>query len=118
MTDNQILDPVIEEVGVEPEYQTLTDTEKDDHVVNFMKAQETDLYLHNINKQRYETMLQNLPEGKWKERVQTLLDETNERIQEVSSTIEATKPQMPDQTRVDSALARIAEKEKGVVASG
>jgi len=93
------------------DYKTLKQEEMDDAVISFYKAQEMDLYLHNINKQRYEAMLETLPEGKFRDRVQGLLDETNSRIAEVEAILVATVPQLPQKEAIASSLARLEQKE-------
>lgn len=85
---------------------TLTQDEMDDALVNTHKANEMDLYIHGVNKERYETMLQTLPDGKFKDRITGLLAETNDRILEVSSILDATTPQLPPAERVTASLDR------------
>jgi DNA-directed RNA polymerase subunit F len=92
------------------QYQVLTQDEQDDIVVEFMKAQERDLFCHQINAERYEKMLRTLPAGDWKTRVEKLHKDTKARMAEVSSIIEGTKPQMPLATRLAAATKRLSSK--------
>ena len=89
------------------EYQLLTEEERDAIIVEFMKAQERDKFCHEINLQRYEAMLRTLPDGEWKNSIQKLRDETVERLGEVNSIIEATKPQVPPVERISKALQKL-----------
>ncbi len=90
-------------------YQLLTPDEQDDIIAGFLLAQERDLYSHTINKQRFESMLATLPDGTWKKRVQELKDQTDSRLNEVQTIIEATKAQLPSQLRLDAAKARMVK---------
>jgi Tfp pilus assembly protein PilO len=92
-------------------YKTLKQDEMQEVIVSFYKGQETDLYVHNINKERYEEMLKTLPEGPFKTRVEKLLAETNERIEEVSAILAATEKQLPAQNEIDTVLASLELKE-------
>ena len=88
-------------------YKVITQDEMDDVIVRTFKANEMDLFAHTSNKQRFESMLQTLNDGEWKARVQMLLDETNSRIEEVQSILDATAAQLPDEIRIQASLARI-----------
>jgi len=89
------------------EYQLLTQDEQDDIKVAFMLSQERDKYCHELNKERYEAMLQTLEDGEWKKRVEKLHAETVSRLAEVDSIIAATLPQMPSQERIDASMVRL-----------
>lgn len=87
--------------------ELITQLEKDKTIVQYMQAQQRDLHIHNVNLERYNTMLETLPEGKYKDRIVKLKAETEERIEEVSAIVAATEPQMPSQERIDAALLDI-----------
>jgi len=93
------------------EFKTLTQDDQDLIIVQTLKAQEQDLFCHQINKSRYEAMLPSLPEGEFKERIGRLLLETNSRLEEVSAILEAVKVQAPSQERIDAVLTTIKSKE-------
>lgn len=93
------------------DYLILGQDERDEIVVSFMLSQERDKFCHEINLERYNTMLVNLKEGEWKQRVAQLKADTEKRLAEVDSVIAATKPTMPPAARVTTALARIKAKE-------
>ena len=94
------------------EYKTLSQEEMDEIVVDFLKAQERDLFCHEINLARYEEMLKVLPPGPWRDRITQLRDETIQRKAEVESIIAAT--QVPNKQRIEAALKRIKAKEEGL----
>ncbi|KKN16221.1 hypothetical protein LCGC14_0978140 [marine sediment metagenome] len=89
------------------DYQIMTVDEQDDIKVSFLLSQERDAYCHGLNLERYDAMLGTLEDGKWKTRVAKLRDETVERLGEVTSTIEATLPQMPPAQRIQAAKLRL-----------
>nr|WP_297805374.1 hypothetical protein [Tepidiforma sp.] len=84
----------------------------DDIVVEFLKAQERDLFVHNLNRKRFENMLQTLPPGEFRQRIQQLKAETEQRISEVDTIIRATANQLPPQTRLQAAAQRIAARQE------
>lgn len=94
------------------EYKILTQDARDEIVVEFLEAQERDLFCHRINLERYDGMIKDLPEGKWKKRVTELRAETVERIAEVSSIIKGTVTQLPSAERITAAKTRLVEKSK------
>ncbi|MBA7484016.1 hypothetical protein ES707_19535 [subsurface metagenome] len=89
------------------DYQVLTQDEKDDIIVSFMRGQERDKYCHELNLARYTEMLKTLEPGKWRDRVSKLKDDTVSRLVEVDSTIAATAAQMPPAGRVTAAKQRL-----------
>lgn len=93
------------------EYRVLSEEEKDDIIVEFFLVQERDKFCHEINLERFNRMLQTLPEGNFKERIKTLRDETQARLNEVNSIIEATIPQLPPEPRLSNAISRIRAKQ-------
>lgn len=92
-------------------YDILTDDEKDEIVVDFLRAQERDHFCHSLNLERYDGMLASLPEGAFKTRIQQLRAETLDRIGEVEAIIKKTRPQLPPAARVTAARQRIEAKE-------
>ena len=92
------------------EFKVLTQEEMDDALVEFFEAQERDLFLHTINLERFERMLQTLPEGPWKGRIVELKRQTEERKEEVESIIDATLPQLPPLDRIQAAKQRLSAK--------
>lgn len=94
-----------------PIYKTLTESEQDDLIVQTYKSNEKDLFVHLINKDRFEDMLQTLGESDFKTRIEKLLIDTNSRIIEVQSVLDSTDKQLPDNTRVADSLVRIKSRE-------
>lgn len=92
-------------------YRVLTEDEESETIVLFMLAQERDHHSHSVNRDRYQRMLKDLPPGPFRERIQHLLAETNDRLVEVEAIIAATVPQMPPADRVSA--IREALKAKG-----
>ena len=91
-------------------YMLLNSDEQDDTLVLFMASQERDQFTHTINKARYEAMLLTLSPGPFRDRIQTLLDETNQRLAEVKAIIAATVPQMPSAPKIATSLTRLKAK--------
>ena len=94
------------------EFRFLNQEERDEIIVEFFKAQERDAFCHMINLQRFDDMLRKLPPGKWRDTIQTLRDQTQERLNEILSIIEATIPQLPPQERIQAALERLEKRNK------
>lgn len=92
------------------EYTVLSQEEQDDTIVNFYLAQERDLHALVTSIERYERMLQALPAGKWRDRIQALLEESLERKSEVESIIAATVSQLPPPDRLEAAKQRLQAK--------
>ena len=89
------------------DYQVLSQDEQDDIVVSFMRSQERDKFCHELNKERYQSMLETLEPGEWKNRVVQLHADTVKRLAEVDSIIEASTPSMPPPERVEAAKQRL-----------
>jgi len=89
----------------------MTQDEKDEIVVEFMLSQERDSYCHTLNLERYDQMLNGLPEGEWKKRVEHLRAETAKRLNEVDTIIAATEKQMPPKARIEAAMLRSKQKD-------
>lgn len=92
-------------------YISFEEEEKHDIILQYLKAQEKDHFVHNLNKTRYEDMLTTLPEGSFRTRIQGLLDETNSRLIEVEAIIESTKKDLPSAGVITAALDRLKTKE-------
>lgn len=93
-------------------FRTVQATEVDEMLVNTYRANEMDLASHEANKERFETMLQTLPQGKFRDRITQLLAETNDRITEVTAILEATEPQLPQQAEVETIVTKIKTAEQ------
>ena len=69
--------------------------EEIDALVEMYKSNERDHALHVLNLERYTTMLQGLPEGTFRQRIEMLSRQTAERLVEVDAILDATRPQLP-----------------------
>ena len=94
-------------MGNRYDFKVLTEEEQDEIIVEFLEAQERDLFSHTINLDRFERMLRKLPNGPWRERIEELKRQTQERLMEVASIIEATLPQLPPPERIRAAKQRL-----------
>ena len=92
-------------------FKTLTVAEQEEMLVNTLKAQEMDLYLHTLNKERFEDMVLTLPEGSLKAKLQIEITVIESRLVEVGTTIESLEKQMPVGIDVPAVLVRLKEKE-------
>jgi hypothetical protein len=88
----------------------MTDDEKDDVIVSFMRGQEQDRYCLQLNHDRYVAMLKELPEGAWRTQIAEGYQQALDRIAQLDSIIKATLSQMPSEERVMAAMGRIKEK--------
>jgi len=88
-------------------YLILTQDEKDDTIVAFMLSQERDKHCHEINLERYTSMIKTLKVGGLKTKYTKPQSETASRLEEVNIIISATLSQMPKQARIDAAVARL-----------
>jgi len=93
---------------------TITAEEKEDMLIQTLKAQEMDLYIHNLNKERYQDMLPNLPEGPFKVRIEGEINTIDSRLVEVNAVITALDKQIPVGTDVAVVMARLKAKEEAV----
>ena len=93
-----------------PEYIVYPSEKQDDTIVGFFYAQEADLHSHRLSQARYVVMLESLPEGRFRTRIEGLAVEVAERIAEVESIIEATRPQLPERVRLEASKQRLASK--------
>jgi len=94
------------------EFILLTQEERDEMLAATLLAQERDLFAHRHNKGRFERILANGAKGEFRQRIQRLLAETNERISEVEQIIEALRPELPPIQRLRAAHARLKAKEE------
>ena len=78
-------------------------------LVEFLEAQERDHYVHIKNKERYTNLLLTVPEGAYKIRLQKLLADVNEKIEQVEAIIEVTQAQLPVNGEVDQIMAEIID---------
>lgn len=92
-------------------YTVLNQDEQDEIIVSFMLAQERDKFCHELNLQRYNTILKNTKEDEWKNKIGQIHADTTKRLVEVDSIIEATKPQMPPAARIEAAKQRLKTKD-------
>jgi hypothetical protein len=90
----------------------MSDEEKDDVIVSFMRGQEQDRYCLLLNRDRYDAMLKVIPEGKWRDQIEELHQQTLSRLEQLDSIIAASLPQMPPDERVQAAMARITAKKE------
>lgn len=93
-------------------FLVLTQDEQDEILVDYLRAQERDLFTHGINVERFEAILTTqIADADWEAKLIGLRDEGMSRIREVQGIIDATVPQLPSQARIDVALAAIKARE-------
>ena len=81
--------------GAKHEFQFTSTVEQTLTLVEFLAAQERDLYCHQFNLQRYDAMLADASiNGAFRSKIEQLRAETVERIAEVSAIIRHTIPQL------------------------
>jgi len=94
---------------------TITDEEKEDMIIQTLRGLEMDLYIHNLNKERYQDMIPNLPEGPFKVRIQGEITTINSRLVEVNTSLTALDKQMPAGIDVAVVLTRLKAREEAAV---
>lgn len=117
MTQRESVGGDAKQPSSQPQYLVLSQDEMDEMVVNKLLAEERDLFAHRLTKERLEAMLPRLPDGDFKQHCERLLESTNARIAEVQAIIDATMPQLPNETRRAAALDRIRAKERAAQAA-
>ena len=89
------------------DYDLISQEDQDDMIVQTMKSQQMDHFVHTLNAARYRSIIASAADGPWKQRITGLLEETESRIGEVESIVDALLPQMPPEERKVAAVARI-----------
>jgi len=94
---------------------TITAEEKEEMLIQTLRSQEMDLYLHNLNKERYQDIVASLPaDNAFRIRLESEILVIDSRLVEVNSTITALDKQIPTKTDVVAVLARLKAKEEAV----
>ena len=94
-------------------FRVLSQEEQDDMIIQTLHAQERDLFMHTVNKERYEELVKTLPEGnELRVKLEKEVAVVASRIEEVEKIIEAIEKQLPSQEGIDSGISRIAEREE------
>jgi len=94
------------------DYDLMSQDEKDDVIVGFMRAQEQDLYCLRVNLDRYTIMLTaDFKDAEWRRQIAELLAQTTTRMIQVESIVQATTQQMPSKERVDASMQRLRARE-------
>ena len=98
-------------------YDLISQEEQDNMLVQTLRSQQMDHYVHSLNAARYRSIIASAADGPWKGRITEMLAETESRIGEVESIVAALLPQMPPEGRKVAAVARIKAAEATVKAS-
>ena len=94
---------------------TITTEEKEDMLIQTLRAQEMDLYLHTLNKERFQDMVKGLPKGnEFRKRLEGEILVIDSRLVEVNTTIASLDKQIPEGTDVVAVLSRLKAKEEAV----
>ena len=91
-------------------FKALSQDEQDDIVVAYFTGLERDKFSHEINLNRFDAMLPNLPDGDFKKRISELRADTASRLVEVDALIAATEAQIPPADRLTASQQRISSK--------
>ena len=90
------------------DYRYLSLDEQDDMIVATMMAQERDLFIHELNLERFRTIAASaLPPMPLRENVESQIPVLESRIIETRAIIAALEPQMPPPERAHAAWARL-----------
>lgn len=93
------------------EYEQFSTDEADDAVAGALYARESEHFHHALNVSVYSAMLldKDLPKGKWRDRLTTLVAEARAEMQNIEGIRRALSAQLPDERR-EAAFARVAAK--------
>ena len=92
---------------------TITDQEKEDMLIQTLRAQEMDLYIHNLNKVRYQDIVASLPKGnEFRANLEKEILVIDSRLEEVNATVAALDKQMPTNINVAVVMARLKAREE------
>lgn len=92
------------------EYKVLSQDDRDDMIVHFYHSQESDLFLHRINLERYDKMLKGSLEDKFRERITELVRQEKAALANVVAIMKATEGQLPTQERITASMLRYKER--------
>jgi len=93
-------------------YKTLTELEKEEMLIQTLKSQEMDLYIHSLNKERFEDMIPTLPIGDpFRQKLESEVVVIDSRLVEVNTILTSLEKQIPVDTNIATVLARIKAKE-------
>jgi len=93
-------------------YKTITAEEKEDMLIQTLKAQEMDLYIHSLNKERYQDMVTTLPvDNAFRQKLESEILVIDSRLLEVNTAITSLEKQIPVGTDIPAVLARLKVKE-------
>lgn len=94
------------------EFKVLSQDEQDDIVVEFLLAQERDLFCHQLNAERFTNMdIEAIKDQKLKSHMGQMVSDTDSRIEQVQGIVDATQRQLPPKNRLDAAIARVRAKQ-------
>ena len=95
---------------------TITPEEKEDMLIQTLRGQEMDLYIHNINKQRFQDMVIALPaDNAFRIKLESEILVIDSRLAEVNAVITALDKQIPEGIDVAVVVARLKAKEEAAV---
>lgn len=93
-------------------YRTLDEDTRNEMLVQTLMAQESDLYMHTINLERFEALAKDeSTPAELKERVTNEIPVLKSRIAEVEGIIKHLEPQLPDQKTIEQTALRIKARE-------
>ena len=94
---------------------TITPEEKEDMLIQTLRGQEMDLYIHNLNKERFQDIVASLPEdNEFRKKLESEILVIDSRLAEVNAVITALDKQLPEGINVAVVMARLKAKEEAV----
>jgi len=94
---------------------TITPEEKEDMLIQTLRGQEMDLYIHNLNKERFQDIVDSLPaDNEFRKKLESEILVIDSRLAEVTSVITALDKQLPKGIDVPVVMARLKAKEEAV----
>ena len=92
------------------DYRTLTQDEKDDMIVWFLKGQEIDYFLHSINMERYKAISndEGVEDKEFQKKCKTSSGEEYKAMLTTARIIKHTLLQIPDEKRIVKAIKRLS----------
>ena len=91
----------------------------DDCIVAFFKGQEMDHFLHEVNKERYSKILEDveLADEEFRSAVKLLLEGEEKELAKVEKIMQHTRGQLPTNAQVYESLKRLKDKEDAFLAA-
>lgn len=95
------------------QFKLLTQDERDEMLAQTLKNQEVDIFMHTVNKSRYQQIIPQLAEdNQLRKKLEKDVHDIDNRLAEIGAIITALTPQLPPLSRLKAAMSRLEQKQK------